>query len=305
MSLTSFISQLEIKERFLGEFEKPRIVTDLKLLAIPQSNRYSLIGTAFDYLLRFYIQYLNPKAKQRPWVAEAGLKKLGKQTISYASYDVDTEGLSSDDDGSLEVGQRILVKAQAAHRQYIESGLITDSLLKSVIGLAQLDVIFRSGFVDENLGIAHGEDVRDLRKLISLVNPEMFRAKRNCFLNPTFGVGSKLIGGADADLLIDGVLIDIKATKNIAFNRDDFNQLIGYLAMHEIWGVNDLKRKSKVSKVGFYFARYGSLQTFDVKEIVDSKRFPHFLKWFKTKIAQRAKRHNPVARKRASRLKQS
>lgn len=293
MSLTSFISRPEIKERFLEEFPKPRIVTDLKLLAPPQSKRYSLIGTAFDYLLRFYIQRLNPKAKQRSWVAENGLKQLSMGAINYATYDIDKEELLlPNDDGNLKVGQRILEKAKAAHARYIASGSVTDSLLKSAIGLAQLDVIFRSGFIDENLGIAFRDDVRDLRRLISLIDPEMFRGKRSCFLNPTFGIGSKLIGGADADLIMDGVLIDIKATKNIVLYRNDFNQLIGYLAMHEIWGVNGLKRKPKVSKIGIYFARYGSLQTFNVKEITDSKRFHRFLRWFKTMIEQRAKKLN-------------
>ena len=180
MSLTSFISRPEIKERFLEEFPKPRIVTDLNLLAVPQSKRYSLVGTAFDYLLRFYIQRLNPKAKQRHWIAEDGLKRLSIGAINYATYDIDKEELSfPNDDGSLKVGQRILKKAKAAHGRYLVSGSVTDSLLKSAIGLAQLDVIFRSGFIDENLGIAFHDDVRDLRRLISLVDPEMFRAKRS------------------------------------------------------------------------------------------------------------------------------
>ena len=33
-------------------------------------NDYSLVGTAFDYLLRFEIERRAPYAKSRPWVAE-------------------------------------------------------------------------------------------------------------------------------------------------------------------------------------------------------------------------------------------
>jgi len=263
MSLTSFLELPDVREKFRQEFEKPRLARDRQLLAPPLSKRYSLVGTAFDYLLRFYLQRLNPKAIQRRWVAEAGLDKLGGEERVYYEIDANdgsivAEELSfPDDNGSLRsVGQGVLKRGRAAYGRYIASGRITDSLLKGVIGLAQLDVIFRSGFVDENLGVAHREDMRDLRKLISLVKPSDFCVRRICLLNPIFGIGSRLIGGADADLVIDGMLIDIKTTKSLELKLDNFNQLLGYLALHEIWSVDGVKRKPKISQLAVYFSRY-------------------------------------------------
>ena len=227
MSLTSFVNRPDIRARLCEEFPKPRIETDRKLLAPPRSKRHSLVGTAFDYLLRFYLQRLNPRARERPWVAERGFEKLAIQTTGEMIYDIDAEELSfPDDNGAVTTGRRILHRARAAQQRYIASGSITDSLLESVIGLAQLDTVYRAGFVDENLGVAHREDMRDLRKLISLVNPSEFRAREMCLLNPNFGAGSRLIGGADADLFIDGTLIDVKVTKNMELTRDHFNQLL-------------------------------------------------------------------------------
>ena len=300
MSLTSFLKLPDVREKFRQEFVKPRVATGKELLAPPLSKRYSTVGTAFDYLLRFYLQRLHSSAKQRRWVAEAGLKKLGGTEF----YDIDAEEWSFlDDDGIQKTGRTVLKRAQAAHDRYLASGKITDSLLKGVIGLAHLDVIYRSrsGFVDENLGVAHREDVRDLRKLISLVKPEEFRTRRVCLLNPTFGIGSRLIGGADADLFIDGMLIDIKATKKGDLKREYFDQLLGYLALHEIWGLKGLKRKPKISKLAIYSARYAYWQVLNVKDVIDVKTFPSFLQWFKERVEQMHKRRTKRSTRRGVR----
>jgi hypothetical protein len=70
MSLTSFLLNKDVQERFYQEFPMPRFTTKLEILAPPLSNRYSLIGTAFDYLLRFYIKNLNPDVVSYKWIAE-------------------------------------------------------------------------------------------------------------------------------------------------------------------------------------------------------------------------------------------
>jgi hypothetical protein len=49
-----------------------------------------------------------------------------------------------------------------------------------------------------------------LRRLIAATDLECFRAKSICLLIPGFGEGSRLIEGADADLLVDDLLIEPK-----------------------------------------------------------------------------------------------
>ena len=76
MSLTSFVARKEIREVIRENFTKPRIVTSKNLLAPPQTKRYSLVGTAFDYILRFHAQRLNQAAIERTWAATKGFSKL-------------------------------------------------------------------------------------------------------------------------------------------------------------------------------------------------------------------------------------
>src|SRR5574341_1537102 len=74
MSLTSIIEIKDVRERFREEFRKPKFGVKKEILAPPLSNRYSLVGTAFYYLLRFYLQRLNPNTfNERCWVAETAV----------------------------------------------------------------------------------------------------------------------------------------------------------------------------------------------------------------------------------------
>lgn len=76
MSLTSFIKNSDVKEKFLQEFPKPEFRLKKELLAPPLTNHYGLVGTAFDYLLRFYIGHLNPKAITNQWIADIAIELI-------------------------------------------------------------------------------------------------------------------------------------------------------------------------------------------------------------------------------------
>ncbi|MCD6423793.1 MAG: hypothetical protein J7L42_06740 [Elusimicrobia bacterium] len=76
MSLTSFLKNKDVKDAFKREFKKPQLKLQGELLAPPLTNHYGLVGTAFDYLLRFYIKRINPNAIEHPWVSEVSLYPL-------------------------------------------------------------------------------------------------------------------------------------------------------------------------------------------------------------------------------------
>ena len=78
MSLTSFLrNNQDVRDRFRQEFLKPKFSMKKEIVAPPLSNRYSLVGTAFDYLLRFYLQRLNPNTIEKEnWVAETAVNRL-------------------------------------------------------------------------------------------------------------------------------------------------------------------------------------------------------------------------------------
>lgn len=282
MSLTSFVERPDVKKELSRRFPKPRYSMGAPILAPPQTTNYSQVGTAFDYLLRWYVHRLNPEAVTSGWVAQAAvdgpLSPLVDEVTIYA-------------DGGLEVksqnplhkkAKQILKSAKASCAQYLRSGKITDGLLGNVLLLAQMDAMVRPGYiVDEHFGKVDARDVADLKKLISVVDPQHFKAKRLCILNPTFGEGSRLVGGADADILIDGTLIDIKTTKSPYFNQRYYHQLIGYLVVSRIGGVDGAPSKAKIHNVAVYFSRHAQLASYRVKDMLDEPELVSFAEWFR------------------------
>lgn len=76
MSLKSFINNEDVKKKVNGVFKKPELLDDHYLMAPPLTENYSIIKTAFMYLLRFKLQKMNPNMIDGPWVAEWALEWL-------------------------------------------------------------------------------------------------------------------------------------------------------------------------------------------------------------------------------------
>jgi hypothetical protein len=134
--------------------------------------------------------------------------------------------------------------------------VLSKRILNTAIFLAKLDVRIRIGIIDNNLDNIESEKLAELEDLFRIVPWKKFKAKEQCILNPTFNKGSTLVGGADADLIIDNLLIDIKSSKHCKISRDDINQVIGYYLLSIIGGVTDCK-KIGINELGIYFASYG------------------------------------------------
>ncbi len=290
MSLTAFLEEKEVKEKFAQEFPKPKIKLEGALLAPPVTNHYSLVGTAFDYLLRFYIKWLNPFAIETEWIAEHVVKSdvmiLGDGEL--------TEKKIQEAMRLYSIARRNVEEARVAYQRYLENGEITDELIQCAIHLARIDPIFRASYVDPSMGVADDGDVEDLRRLISLVKPEFFKAEKLCMLNPTFGEASTLVGGADADLVIDDTLIDIKTTKHLKLRRKDFHQLVGYYLLFRLGGLTDAPVEPDIKRLGIYFSRQGKLVTFPAEDIINESRLPAFYEWLREYIC------NPSRMKGAS-----
>lgn len=266
MSLTEFLAIPEVKEAFLQEFKKPDFKVNQQIRAPPQTKRYALIGTAFDYLLRFIILKGNPNAKEKEWVAVNSLLLLPENDAKKA--------------------YKIILEAKENQKNYLFTGRMTTELMASCIKLAQLDAVYRAGYVDPNLGYVDELDILDLKNLASIVELQKFKANKLCLLNPTFGKASELVGGADCDLIIDDILIDIKTVKNLELTRDYFNQLIGYYILSHIWGVDGAPQNHKIKRIGIYFARHGYLHIYDLADIIDENKINEFTAWFITSVKQ-------------------
>lgn len=273
MSLTSFISQPEIRDGFRAALTKqPPFKPDKPMIAPPLTANYALVGTAFDYLLRFYLERLNPNTKTQSWVAGLGV-------------------LFIEDNQTRELAEETFRDAEKHHRAYLQDGVLTDELISASLRLACLDGSARGGnerFNKDELRNLDERDIADLRELMSIVPEQDFKAQKACHLNPTFGFASRLVGGGDADIVIDDKIIDIKTTKNLKLEPRHIHQLVGYYILLSLGGV-DVKRGnnfhyldeiSEINNLCIYFSRHGYLHIIKTSDLIAPESFSNFVKWF-------------------------
>ncbi len=243
MSLTQFIRRPEVSKLF-GALDVERFKPPARtILAPPITKSPQRVGTAFDYLLRFFVKFHNPHALGKTWVAENSKYYF---TLPYTESELMSLAHSELERKRIEFRKRqlqaeeYLEDARAFYRAYLRTGLITDDLLMSTLRLAGLDVAVRAGAgkIDwRALENVDPVDIEDLKALIGIVNKDMFATSSGCFLNPYFNYASSMVGGADADVIVGSSIIDIKTTKSISLDKRDIYQVLGYYILALLDGV--------------------------------------------------------------------
>lgn len=270
MSLTQFLDEPIVRAELRSRFGKPKLDVTLPLAAPPRTAALGLTGTAFDYLFRFAVlkqhgQIDSPEG----WVAAKAVARSARMFPARTTKRV----------------EQMLAEAASIYREYTrkDSTLPGAALIDASIGLAQLDLIIRVGQADFELPPATRKlVVADLKSLLDLTPISQFKATRLCLPNPTFGSAARMVGGADADLILDGTLWDVKVTKTPAFSREMFNQLVGYVCLAQLGGVDGCEpRDHHIEQVGIYFARHGLAHSFALADIPGIAHLPEFLLWFK------------------------
>jgi hypothetical protein len=173
-----------------------------------------IIGHAYDYWLRAYIQRLNV----------IHIEQEREDLI--ASWSVDH--LSSEAKSLEDIYKEIIHRRNA----YIAGSCDEDvRLIVDCMVLGNLDAYYRSGYLNEQ-GVLYvsDKDIDDLLSLTKATNKysSFFNVSKTLICNPTFGNITRLLGGADADLIIDDTLIDIKTESTFGYKAGHIRQLIGY-----------------------------------------------------------------------------
>ena len=220
MSLTRLLKIPEASRFFAEHVRMPARAIGRPMVAPPVTDHYPLVGTAFDYLLRFMVQRWNPGTLTRAWVAESLLSSPASPILEDAVYDSRTRTVASYKPTPLtRKVQETLRRARENHSLFLSSGEFSPSLLRSCLSLARLEHMSRGGRPDPNLGDIDEGDVRDLLALARAVPTTEFRATRFSAVNPSFGSASRLVGGADADIVLDQSIVDIKTTRKDDIER--------------------------------------------------------------------------------------
>ena len=392
MSLTTFINRRDVakklqrlhlepgrRRRAAGRVRKKRItLIDGQRMPIrvePRTKNYSLIGTAFDYLLRFELQRRAPHAISETWVAqyaaqavETGLDPANRllgplgnlnggpwanlEALKRGNWIV-SEGipptgfrprnslplLPQDIADCLEIRPGIIRELpiwpgdprtrrvncgattfESGGRTWIKKSEITRrvnavltnatravssycqtedptpgeqaTLAAHAIRLAKLDLVCRIGTLIPDFEEVESGDVEDLIDLLAITPFDNLVHDKIMLLNPTLGEASRAIGGADADLIVGDMLVDIKTTKFDVIEPEHLNQLFGYFLLARRHRAAD-PAFPIINRVGLYYSRYGHLHSFEVSSWTEHPTFPETERWFFATIEKLNRRFTP------------
>jgi hypothetical protein len=237
-------------------------------------RRAGTVGTAFDYRAREWFPATGPRELV---AAHGGANLFGRYLSSLSPTDGVIE-VSAAEAEANDPYRRLAAARTAFLEEHLPAGRLLDGederrLCRFCLALALFDPIFRSGHyppelmavgtratVEDLLGIATDEEVDDLCALSAAFGQAFGPLlDRPCHLNPVFA-GSRDVGGADADLIVDGCLVDMKAVTG-KFERWWTYQLVGYVLL-------DYDDHYGIDQVGFYFARHPALIVWDLPELL-------------------------------------
>ena len=273
MSLTALIKgDKELRHKISSAFSRPKLEKNKPLLAEPLTKNYGLVGTAFDYIFRFFLENINNYSNpSQVWIAERGIER------GIILFGGEVEGV-------FEIGSEIIKNVKELKEEFIQTGILSEELIRQTLRMSYIDTVYRAATGMQDIGKdADKADIEDIKKQFSLIDEKLFRSEEICLLNPEFGEATRLVQGADADFLIDKKLIDIKTTKNLQLKLKDFCQMIGYLILHRIGGIDE-RKDIEIDQLGIYYSRYGYLFLFDIKDLIDDCSLQKFTEWFERRV---------------------
>jgi hypothetical protein len=283
MSLRSMITDSSaVRQGFGAKVLRPQVRFERGLQAPPLTGNFQPLAGAFDYLLRFCLQRLNPQARDGAWAAERGVEVIQLAGgDGGASKDVPT--VSRHPHGLKAAA--FLSDARRRHRAYLQSGQVTQDLLMAVHHLAHLDVASRDGAgrVDWHaINYLSPDDAADLKALLALVDENAFRTTGPCVLKPVVPAAG-LAGGASPDLILDRCLIEVRTGKDARIDVRDYFLLIGHYLLVGLGGIAGAEGRTEqcpIASIGIYYARFGQLWKVPVREVLPPAAVPDLTRWF-------------------------
>ncbi len=226
----------------------------------------SVVGTAFDYLARFMIARTIKINKDHALLnlrAENGIDFFNEdfQDEIYDKFEICIDQIEHYINGSNEIN---LVE-----------------VTKICCFLARLEHASRTNWVpnEETLKLLKKEDSEILKEVNSMgvvfyddfIAKGMVKEDSVVVFNPSFGICSKKLKGADGDIFIDGVLWDFKTTKLSIKKSNDFIQMWQYLVYDRACKMYNDSTYSlanhEIKALAFYKARFGEIEYIKVRDI--------------------------------------
>jgi hypothetical protein len=247
MSLEKLLNTKEIRD-VLRPLIAPQKIQPGWAVTVPPIAKYQpRIGTAFDYALRFGLAARGVGTPRERTVAESAVVRHRLEP---------------------DLAKRV-EDAVALLRVLQRSDELTEEAARACVILAGFDVLFRAERTDDLRREPEPSDVGDVQALYSVVPWDTFTTARVAYLNPSFGTGSRLVGGADGDVVLDGLLIDLKTTKDVKVELEYLRQVVCYAILANKHGINgEPTTRGSITEVGIYFSRAGRLFRVRLNEVI-------------------------------------
>ncbi len=311
MALTDLVRQKDVAARLDAVIPPFRRQLGVPICVKCSSGRPRLIGTAFDYALRFEVQLRSPCAADGAWAAEHALDLLARDAelaevvAGFGTVKIGSASRRLDDPGII-VTPRFARQARRVvdgARRFLRSRRgrpvrqsARNMIAAHAVRLAKLDPYYRAGYLDPTFAKAGAREVREIVRLLSIVPFESLRHSSTVLLNPTFGRYSRLVRGADADLIVGDRLIEIKTTKKPHVERDMVRQLVGYMILAHRARRSD-RSLPRLRSLEIYFARYGFMWSMPTAAILVSPDYRDVERWFLRRAKARGDSRDPAAGK--------
>ena len=222
-----------------------QIMSQKNIDPIPQGVNYLLLGTAVSYALRHQIQPLIDVMVQTPAYTGATILNSANKFTT------------------------ILALCGKSHEEKALAYLLLASLESVACGNRPEDFVFfffKNGCTLPINKFEEGKYAPTVEDLINLIesNQNMLETldlkSKNAVLNPTFA-GSSSLGGADAQLIVDGNLLDIRTTKSSKpFTVKNFWQQLAYVLL-------DWNDEYEIQTISWYYTRQKSYFSYEVNDM--------------------------------------
>lgn len=268
MSLTSVVAAN--KPLFKAHVGRPDVRPSCPVV-VPHQTDASWMGSSADYAIRAGLASAFDSQTRRPtW--HTALKRLASHL-----------GRDAEDFVALE---RRVVGAHRRLRRLESPDAFGLREAAAALQLGRMEVFARGGgqverYLERMNDRPSELQARNLLAMFQLVTWEDLAPKHVLALNPTFGEGSHLVGGGDADIVVDDLLIEIKTLKESKLSAETLRQLVGYAVLANAFGVDDCPG-TRIRRLGVLFARSGELVCFDLDEVCPADDQNALLEFFRT-----------------------
>lgn len=286
MSVSTFIKRPEVIEQLKLIIPKTPSRITAPLRASPITRNYQLVGTAYDYALRFELKRRFPHAVTKQWVAESAVNVLPDAAKQMRLCGHPKAPLNETENMLQRKAENVLKVAKDDFSSYITNENVGIDQQRIIIAdalrLAKLDLIFRPGYIDDTCNSVDNiddGDIDDIEKLLSITPYDDLAHPTIMKLNPTFGKYSTLMGGADADVISGEMLIDVKTTKNDKIENTALYQLISYMILAR--GLHKIDNNfPEIHTLALYFSRHGYLWKLPASSILSQSNYNSVEQWY-------------------------